>query len=334
MRLSDPARIDELLEGMRAVRALVIGDLMLDRYIAGSVERVSPEAPIPVVRVESERSALGGAGNVSANVVSLGGSCAVVGCVGCDADGELLTQTLEDRGVDIAGVVRHSARPTTVKARVLAQHQQVVRFDREVDAPADPELASELAERVTSASAGCDVVIVQDYDKGVLAPSVIAAARRAAAVLDVPWVVDPKRRNFFAYGGATVFKPNARELGDAMGEAVQPDAESWMEATRTRLACEHLLLTLGDRGMALRSRGGGLVRLRAVARDVYDVSGAGDTVTAAVALALAAGGGMAEAAELANYAAAVEVAKSGVQVVAPDEIRAHLAHADNRGEMR
>ena len=334
MRHLDPARVDELLEGMRSVRALVVGDLMLDRYITGSVERVSPEAPVPVVRVESERSALGGAGNVSANVVSLGGSCAVVGCVGRDAEGEALLRALEACGVDGAGVARHSARPTTVKTRVLAQHQQVVRFDREADRPAEPDLGAELAERVTSASAACDVVIVQDYDKGVLVPAVIDAARRATTSRGVPWVVDPKRRSFFAYGGATVFKPNARELGDALGEAIQPDDEPWMEATRTRLGCEHLLVTLGDRGMALQSRDERLVRLGAVARDVYDVSGAGDTVTAAVALALAAGASMREAADLATYAAGVEVAKSGVQTVTPDEIRAHLAHTHHRGGSR
>jgi D-beta-D-heptose 7-phosphate kinase/D-beta-D-heptose 1-phosphate adenosyltransferase len=307
----------------------VVGDLMLDRYISGSVERVSPEAPIPIVRVEAERSAVGGAANVAANIVSLGGACAVVGCVGADAEGEELVECLRARGVDCDGLIRRAERPTTVKTRVLAQHQQVVRFDREVDAPADGGLAVVLAERVESAAQGCDVVIVQDYDKGVLAPGVIAACRHAASTRDLPWIVDPKRRSFFAYEGATVFKPNARELADALRDAVQPDDGRWMEATRARLGCRHLLLTLGDQGMALQSQGAALVRLSAEAREVYDVSGAGDTVTAAVALALAAGASMVQAAELANRAAAVEVGKSGVQTVSPQEIRAHQrAHAE------
>lgn len=297
---------------------------MLDRYVSGSVERVSPEAPVPVVRVESERAAVGGAGNVAANVTALGGSCTVVGCVGADADGESLIDALSAQGVAQSGVVRTPDRPTTVKTRVLAQHQQIVRFDSEVDGEAEPLLAGRLADTVRALASECDVLVVQDYDKGVLAPAVIEAILEVTAARRIPWVVDPKRRNFFAYPGSTVFKPNARELGDALGAPIRPDDTAWMEATRARLGCEHLLLTLGDRGVALQTGGAPLIRLPAVARDVYDVSGAGDTVTAAVALALGAGASAAEAAELANHAAAVEVAKSGVQTVSPAEIRAHV----------
>jgi D-beta-D-heptose 7-phosphate kinase/D-beta-D-heptose 1-phosphate adenosyltransferase len=165
--------------------------------------------------------------------------------------------------------------------------------------------------------------VIQDYDKGVTVAPVIDAVREAAVSRGIPWVVDPKRRSFFAYGGATVLKPNARELGEALGETVRDDDARWMEATRARLQCEHLLVTLGERGMALQSRGGSLARLAATAREVYDVSGAGDTVTAVLALALAAGASACEAAALANHAAAVEVGKSGVQTVSADEIRAH-----------
>jgi D-beta-D-heptose 7-phosphate kinase/D-beta-D-heptose 1-phosphate adenosyltransferase len=317
-------RVDELLERLRGVRVLVVGDLMLDRYVVGSVDRVSPEAPVPVVRVQSERTAVGGAGNVAANVTALGGSCAVVGCVGADAEGDLLIQALAAEGVSQHGVVRAPDRPTTVKTRVLAQHQQIVRFDREVDHEAEPALAARLADIVRSLAEGCDVLIVQDYDKGVLAPPVIGAILEVTGARRIPWIVDPKRRSFFAYPGATVFKPNARELGDALGAAIRPDESGWMEATRERIECESLLLTLGERGMALQTRGAPLVRLPAVGREVYDVSGAGDTVTAAVALTLAAGATTAEAAELANHAAAVEVAKSGVQTVSPSEIRVHV----------
>ena len=320
----DPARIDELIERIRGLRVLVIGDLMLDRYISGSVDRVSPEAPVPVVRVESERAGVGGAGNVAANVMALGGACAVVGCVGADPDGVALLQALEEHGIACEGVVSTSDRPTTVKTRVLAQHQQVVRFDQEVDEDAGPDLAASLARQVRTHAPECDVLVVQDYDKGVFAPAVVAAVAEATRARRLPWVVDPKRRNFFAFQGATLFKPNARELADALGEPIRPDDADWMDATRARLDCEHLLLTLGDRGMSLKSKGRSLVRLEAVARDVYDVSGAGDTVTAAVALTLAAGATAEEAAALANHAAAVEVGKSGVQTVSPSEIRAHV----------
>jgi D-beta-D-heptose 7-phosphate kinase/D-beta-D-heptose 1-phosphate adenosyltransferase len=317
-------RIDDLLRGMRGLRVLVVGDLMLDRYLSGSVDRVSPEAPVPVVKVESERHAVGGAGNVAANVTALGAKCVLVGCVGDDADGAQLRDTLAaDHGIDTSAVVRTAGRRTTVKTRVLAQRQQIVRVDREIDAEVDDATGAELADKVRDAARSCHAIVVQDYDKGVLAGVVREAVRDAAAAREAPWVVDPKRRSFFSYAGATVFKPNARELADALGEGVTPDDPRWMESTRERLGCEHLLLTLGERGMSLQSRSSSLTRLPAVARDVYDVSGAGDTVTAVVALVLAAGGTACEGAALANHAAAVEVSKSGVRTVAPDEIRAH-----------
>jgi D-beta-D-heptose 7-phosphate kinase/D-beta-D-heptose 1-phosphate adenosyltransferase len=318
-----PGRVRELLDGMRGLRLLVVGDLMLDRYVSGSVDRVSPEAPVPVVKVESERDALGGAANVAANVTALGAACALVGCIGEDADGDRLAEAIAVHGIETGGLVRTRDRRTTVKTRVLAQRQQIVRVDREVDAEVDAAVASDLADRVRSLARTCDAIVVQDYDKGVLTAAVVEAVREAAAARATPWVVDPKRRSFFAYRGATVFKPNARELADALGDYVRPNDASWMESIRRRLDCDHLLLTLGERGMSLQSKGSALIRLDAAARDVYDVSGAGDTVTAVVAAALAASGTACEAAALANHAAAVEVGKSGVRTVSPDEIREH-----------
>jgi D-beta-D-heptose 7-phosphate kinase/D-beta-D-heptose 1-phosphate adenosyltransferase len=325
------SRTDELLDAMRGLTVLVVGDVMLDRYLVGTVDRVSPEAPVPVVRVESERHAAGGAANVAANVTALGAACHVVGCIGADAEGDLLREALEEHGIGTDGLVRTPTRRTTVKTRVLAQRHQVVRVDREVDTEVEPEIACSLAEEVRRRAGSCDAVVVQDYDKGVLVSSVIGAVREAATSVSIPWVVDPKRRSFFAYEGATVLKPNARELADALGEPVRPEDAGWMEATRSRLGCEHLLVTLGDRGMALQSRAAPLARLPAVARDVFDVSGAGDTVTAVVALALAAGATAREAASVANRAAAVEVGKSGVRTVSAEEIR---RHATARGELR
>lgn len=325
-----PERVGELLERAAGVRVLVVGDLMLDRYISGPVDRVSPEAPVPVVRVEEEGSAIGGAGNVAANVTSLGPSCRVIGHAGDDPEGELLLGALEACGVQTDGVERTDERPTTVKTRVLARHQQIVRFDREVEHDVSPDLADTLASSVMRLAGESDVLIIQDYNKGVLAPVVIRAVLNAAVTHGIPSVVDPKRRNFFSYPGATVFKPNAKELEDALGEFLRPDDPEWMEAIRQRLDCEYLLLTLGDRGMALQTREGRLVRVPTAAPGVYDVSGAGDTVTAAVATALAAGGTATEAAELANHAAAVEVGKAGVATVSPSEIKAHVqAHADS-----
>jgi D-beta-D-heptose 7-phosphate kinase/D-beta-D-heptose 1-phosphate adenosyltransferase len=308
---------------MRGLTVVVVGDLMLDRYLIGTVDRVSPEAPVPVVLVEAERHAAGGAANVAANVTALGAACELVGCVGADPEGDLLRDALAEHAIGVEGLVRTPTRCTTVKTRVLAQRHQIVRVDREIDTEVDAEIACSLAEEVRRRAGACDAVVVQDYDKGVLVSTVIGAIREVVEGGSIPWVVDPKRRRFYAYAGATVLKPNARELGDALGEAVRADDPSWMEATRARLGCEHLLVTLGDRGMALQSRSLPLTTLPAVARDVFDVSGAGDTVTAVVALALAAGATAREAASLANHAAAVEVGKSGVRTVSPEEIRCH-----------
>ncbi len=302
---------------------------MLDRYVTGHVERVSPEAPVPVVRVESEHSALGGAGNVAANVAAMGASCRVVGHVGSDPEGGELLGALESCGARTEGIVRGRGRPTTVKTRVAARHQQIVRFDRETDEDADDELAGALAEAVTRLAADVGAVVAQDYNKGALTPRVIRAVMEACVTHGIPVVVDPKRRNFLAYGGATVFKPNARELADALGEPIHPGDSRWMGATRKRLGCENLLVTLGERGMALQTAEDGLLRLPAAAQAVFDVSGAGDTVSATVAVALAAGASIEEAALLANHAAAVEVGKPGVQTVRPQEIKAHVrAHPD------
>lgn len=323
-----PDRVDELLDAVANVRALVVGDLILDRYVSGVVDRVSPEAPVPVVRVEQESSAIGGACNVAANVTALGASCAVVGCAGQDAAGETLKAELEMLAVETEGIVFTDTRPTTVKTRVLAKRQQIVRFDHEVDADVDESLATDLIEAVTTRVSAADVLIMEDYNKGVLVPVVIASAMDAANARGVPTVADPKRRNFFEYGGVTVFKPNAKELEDALGEFIHPEDAAWMEATRRRLRCDNLLLTLGEQGVALQSREVGLVRVATAARAVYDVSGAGDTVTAVVALVLAAGGSAPEAAVLANHAAAVEVGKAGVATVSRAEIAGHvLAHA-------
>lgn len=316
-------RAATLLEAVRGVRVLVVGDLMLDRYISGAVDRISPEAPVPVVRVEEESSAVGGAGNVAANVAALGAACHVVGCVGRDVAGEQLRDELAALGVRTDGLVLTDERPTTVKTRILARRQQVVRVDREVETDASPALAEALAATVRSLADECDVLVMEDYNKGVLVPRVIQAVLAAGREAGLPTVVDPKRRNFFAFEGVTVFKPNAKELADALGEFLHPDDPDWMEATRRRMKCANLLLTLGERGMALQTPEGTPIRVPTVARSVYDVSGAGDTVTAVMAATLAAGAAPAEAAVLANHAAAVEVGKAGVATVSPGEILQH-----------
>lgn len=293
---------------------------MLDRYMTGSVARISPEAPVPVVRVEKEFWAVGGAGNVAANVVALGASCEVAGCVGADAEGQILRETLEELGVGVSGLLALEGRPTTVKTRIMARHQHVTRVDREEVSDVPPEAASALAGVLARPTRDVHGVALEDYNKGVLVSSVIKAALRMASERGLPTVVDPKRMRFFDYSGATLFKPNAYELEAALGEVLRPDDPAWLDGVRERLRCDNLLLTLGEEGMALAGIEDGFLRIPTVARDVYDVSGAGDTVTAVTAVALAAGGSAPEAAILANHAAALEVSKAGVATVTPEEI--------------
>jgi rfaE bifunctional protein kinase chain/domain len=314
------ARAEEILSMAPKARVLVVGDLMLDRYLTGSVDRISPEAPVPVVRVEAERWALGGAGNVAANVVALGADCEVVGGVGADSEGELLTDHLHSLGVGTGGLLELMDRPTTVKTRVMARHQHVTRIDREVSADISPEEGESLAESVRKHGNACNAIALEDYNKGVVVPSLIRATLSSGEENSTPTVVDPKRLRFFEFHGASVFKPNSRELEDAIGERLQPDNPEWMERVRARLGCETLLLTLGEEGMAIQGDDGSFLRVPTAARDVYDVSGAGDTVTAVMSVALAVGATPVEAAILANHAAAVEVGKAGVATVTPEEI--------------
>ena len=313
-----PERVEEILTRFRTVRVLVVGDLMLDRYLTGHVDRISPEAPVPVVRVNAETTAVGGAGNVAANVAALGAGCDIVGCVGDDEDGRIVLEALSQVGVGIDGALTLTGRPTTVKTRVLARRQQVVRVDREQDGDMDDGVAERLVRAIEGPGRDADVIVLEDYNKGVLVERVIGAA--LAGGPGRPSVVDPKRLRFFSFAGCTVFKPNAKELSDALGEVLHPDDAAWMEATRQRLGCANLLLTLGEHGVALGMEEGDHLRIPAVGRSIYDVSGAGDTVTAVTAACLGAGASVWEAAVLANHAAAIEVGKAGVATVSPEEI--------------
>ena len=316
-------RLTALLEQMRGRRVVVVGDAMLDRYLIGDTERISPEAPVPVVSVTERRLALGGAANVAANVAALGGQAKLVAVVGADRDGEALRGELGRLGIDDRFLLALPDRPTTTKTRVVARGQQVVRIDEEDAGELAAETAARLAALATEAIAQADAVLLEDYDKGVLHPRVIAATMQAAAARGLPTVVDPKFRSFFAYRGATVFKPNRRELGAAIPGIDLSSARALVEAVG-RLQVENLLLTLGAGGMVLVNHDAAVPPhlIESEAREVYDVSGAGDTVTAWVGTALAAKATPIEAAEVANIAAGVEVAKRGVATVSPAEVLA------------
>ena len=317
-------RFRTLVSEMSKQRVVVVGDVMLDRYVEGSVDRISPEAPVPIVLVEREWDAVGGAGNVAANVTAWGAHCTLVATVGQDSNGE----DLESRLLEIGVVPRFAVsddRPTTVKTRVLAQGQQVVRVDRETNDPVGLETQTQTAHLAAEALTGAGTLILEDYNKGVLTPSVIQEVLDAGRQHNVFSLVDPKWENFFEYRGATVFKPNAKELAGAMGESVQPRDPAWMSKARERTGCPHLLLTLGADGMVLASEGGGLNSVDALNRGVFDVSGAGDTVSAAFALAVVSGASFDEALLLSTHAAGVCVGKSGVVPTQPDEVWESLA---------
>jgi rfaE bifunctional protein kinase chain/domain len=312
-------RLVQLLGGARDKRIVVVGDAMLDVYLSGDVERVSPEAPVPVVRVRERKYALGGAANVAQNVVAIGARCDLVATIGEDSAGSILGETLNRANVGGASLVAVS-RCTTQKTRVLARSQQLLRVDEEEDVDLDDRDTERVLEAVRSAVADADAVVLEDYNKGVLVPAVIRAAIDEARVRGLPVVVDPKFKNFFAYRGASVFKPNRRELEAALGASVDVDHPDALPATLQRLGVEHILLTLGDRGMALFSTDGEVARVPTVAREVYDVVGAGDTVTAYLATMLAAGSTVLESAIIANIAAGIEVGRLGAVSVPAAEV--------------
>lgn len=316
-----------MLDAASRQHVVIIGDAMLDVYLRGDVDRISPEAPVPVVRVRDRKLALGGAANVAQNVAALGAGCDLVATVGDDAAGRTLREHLENGGMESRSLVT-VARPTTTKTRVMARSQQLVRFDEENDEELGADDVNSVLAALERALPHATAVVFEDYNKGVLVPAVIEGAIGLAAARGLPIVVDPKFRNFFAYRGATIFKPNRRELESALGAAVDLEHPEALPTTFNRLGVEHLLLTLGEQGMALVSSDGVVHRVPTTAREVYDVVGAGDTVTAYLATMLAAGATALEAAIVANYAAGVEVGKLGAATVTADELlEAFDAHA-------
>ena len=306
-------------------KILVAGDVILDRFIHGAVTRISPEAPIPVVEVSEERVLPGGAANVARNIQALGGQALLFGAIGDDQGGDTLLKVLRQFSIPSQGMVEVPGRVTTVKSRIIAHHQQVVRVDREVRSslpqPYQRLLLSQLEEELPTSRA----LVISDYAKGVFDPALLTEVGRRARSANIPLVVDPKPVHF-PYPGATIVTPNRDEAAGFFGRSFGSDeipevAEKLLAATDW----EAILFTLGAEGMALARRGGSLERIQAKMREVFDVTGAGDTVVAVLALALAAGASLSEAAHLANAAAGVVVGKVGTAVCSPSELQAALS---------
>jgi rfaE bifunctional protein kinase chain/domain len=318
----DRVRLREILERFGDVRAAILGDLMLDRYVWGDVNRISPEAPVPVVEVREETVRFGGAANVAENVASLGAAAAVVGTVGDDAEGGFLLELLRGRGVDVAGVLRTSGRPTTTKTRIIAHSQQVVRADREDAREASGEDGRLLAANAAEAVGRSDVLLVSDYGKGVVTAHVLSEAIGRARNAGKLVCVDPKESHFGSYAGVTAITPNQKEAGNAVGVRIV-DEETLRRVGAellTRLSAECVVITRGEQGMTLFMRDGTIHHLPTVAREVFDVTGAGDTVVSVLGVALAAGATMVEAATIANHAAGLVIREVGTASVTVEEL--------------
>ena len=309
------------VDRLRGRRVLVIGDVMVDEFLRGEVSRISPEAPVPVLEVRARESRLGGAANAAANIQALGGVATVVGVVGADADGRLVGHRLEELGIG-ARLATDPERPTTKKTRLNAQGQQIVRVDEESRRPVSAEVASALERLIDDACDGVEACVLSDYAKGVITPGIAQFAIGVARARGVPVVVDPKQRELATYKGATVITPNLHELERFAAASVATADE--IEASVARLLPEleggALLVTRSAEGMTLFRTSQPAFPVPAMAKEVYDVTGAGDTVVATLALALAADLPLETAVELASAAAGVSVSKRGTSTVSPTEL--------------
>ena len=314
----------DLLRRFSGLKILVIGDFMLDHYLWGRVDRISPEAPVPVVDVERETFSAGGAGNVVTNIRTLGAEVIPVGLVGNDPAGDRVLDLLRGQNVAVQGIVRNE-RSTTQKTRILAHQQQVVRVDREQRDLIPSALESVLIQQFLGSVGDADGVIVSDYSKGTITPNLLATILPAAQKQNKIVCLDPKVRYFRSYSPVTVITPNQAEAAGVLGYPIGSNEELEEAGRRIReiIDCKALLITRGDKGMALFADGK-MTLVPARAREVYDVTGAGDTVISVLCLALAAGASMLEAVELTNVAAGIVVGKVGTGGVTPAELLAML----------
>jgi D-beta-D-heptose 7-phosphate kinase/D-beta-D-heptose 1-phosphate adenosyltransferase len=325
------------LAGLGRPRILVLGDLILDRYVTGEVDRISPEAPIPVLRARHQEDRLGGAGNVAANLRAMEAGVEVVGLVGEDGLGERMRALLADMGIGTGGLIVDPTRPTTEKTRVVAGSQQLVRVDWEDSRAIDAKLTRALLEDLEARLRGVQAVILSDYGKGVLTKEVLAEAIRLARARALPILVDPKGSDWSGYRGATLVTPNRKEAEEALGRAIRglDELPSAGKDLIERAELEAVVVTLGPQGMFHLTRAGQSRHVPTVARSVFDVTGAGDTVISHLALGLGAGLSLGVAAELSNYAAGIVVGKRGAASVTRAELFRVLEEAAGRsGEGR
>ena len=323
-----PKALRQYIQRFPQASVLVVGDLILDHYVMGRVSRISPEAPVPVVHVESESLRLGGAANVFNNILALGGKADLCGVIGADESGRLLMKELGAKRSGRGGVVIDHDRPTTRKSRVIAHNQQIVRYDVEGRAELKAPMQRKIIRYIESRLRELSCIVVSDYAKGVVTATLMAEITRLAALRKVPVIVDPKVEHFGFYKGVTVITPNHLEATQAAG-VHGDDNQAINEAgamIRQRLGCQSVLITRGEKGMSLYEGDGAFWHLPTQARQVYDVTGAGDTVIGTLALALSTGASIKAGAILANYAAGIVAGMVGTATVSPIQLSEALGN--------
>lgn len=315
--------LNGIIDRFKEARILVIGDIMLDRFVWGQVSRISPEAPVPVVNVTRESFRPGGAGNVVSNIVSLGGKVFLSGVVGTDLGGQKMVKEIESMGINVGGVIFDKMRPTTMKTRIIAHQQQVVRFDKEVRHEISDDTFKSIRKFLDAIHRNVDAVIVSDYGKGVINRKLINELLKLAQKRKIPISIDPKVNSHIIYKGVTCITPNNHEAGRMFNREIIDD-KSLMAVGKglmKRLGTKYILVTRGEKGMTLFQKSGRVIHIPTSAKEIYDVTGAGDTVISVLTLALAVGAPILDAAYLSNYAAGIVVGKVGTATINIDELR-------------
>jgi rfaE bifunctional protein kinase chain/domain len=307
--------LDEVFMNFAQKKVLVIGDLMLDAYIWGKVDRISPEAPVPVLHVRESEYRLGGAANVAKNLRALGAEVEVAGVTGDDEEAKIMLDLFTKEGISCKSVVADKSRPTTVKQRIIANAQHLLRIDKEVSENVSQEISEEISRRIDKNLSSFDAIVFEDYDKGVLSEGFIQKFILAAKKRNIPTIIDPKKRNFRAYSGAYLFKPNLKELREGLNGDFRPSSSSFeadLKNAREMLGVENLMVTLSEDGVAFVEKNGNFGKIKAHKREISDVSGAGDTVVAVAALCTALNLPMFATADLSNLAGGLVCEHSGV----------------------
>jgi rfaE bifunctional protein kinase chain/domain len=321
MMKTNPKKMQKIIKDFKDKRVLVIGDIMLDKYIWGHVIRISPEAPVPVVEVKKETSCFGGAGNASHNLETLGAFPLLVGIVGDDSEGEWIKKNVPDS----RGIFTDNKRPTTVKTRIIAHHQQVVRVDKEKASPISAQIEEKIFDFISAEK--YDGILISDYNKGLLSKSLMEKVLPFAKKKKMPVFVDPKVKHFHLFSPVTLVTPNHFEAEKIVHQECHTDAqvEKACQKILSRISARYVILKRGEQGMTVFEKGKKAIHIPTIAKEVFDVTGAGDTVNASAALALLSGASILEAAVLANAAAGIVVGKIGTAAVTPEELIASFA---------